>query len=38
MNRTNNKLQELEEFFKFINERDKELWNKFLKQGYEINS
>lgn len=33
----NIQLNELQEFLDFINERDKQLWNKFLRQ-YEINT
>lgn len=33
----NVQLNELQEFLDFINERDKQLWNKFLRQ-YEINT
>lgn len=31
MNDLNIQLKELQDFLDFINERDKELWNKYLK-------
>lgn len=31
-----NKIKELEEFFKFIEERDQKLWNKLLKTNDKI--
>lgn len=32
----NIQLNELQDFLDFVNERDKQLWNKYLK-GYETN-
>ena len=32
MKNINIQLNELQEFLDFINERDKQLWNKYLKQ------
>ena len=33
----NIQLNELQDFLDFVNERDKQLWNKYLKR-YEINT
>lgn len=37
MRDTNIQLNELQEFLNFVNERDKQLWDKYLKQ-YEMDT
>ena len=37
MKDTNIQLNELQEFLDFVNKRDKQLWNKYLKK-YETNN